>query len=558
MLTRLQISNIALIDKSDIAFDAGFSALTGETGAGKSILIESVSFVLGDRASRDSIRTGANKATVEAEFLLTAESPAYRYLCDHTLDDGMGLTLYRELSVSGRNVCRANGVLVSTAELKTLGDLLVDLHGQHAHQSLLNSDTHLALIDAYAGSDRDGLLSRTQAERQRALQLQNEWKILEAHVHERARRIDALQYQLQEIDGAQLTEGEEEQLTTERERMRHAETIRDNLEAAYDALFADGGVLEKLTDARTSLGGIGRFDPAYQDMASHADDAYYTIEDVAYGLRDARDGFSYDPNRLEEIESRLAAIQRLERKYGATIAEILSYRARIFEEVSILNDGDNQVDQKKQAFQEATARFGTLAQSLSARRKQGAQALCRDTLAHLKDMGMAGAQFETVFTDIPYTALSETGVDTAEFYLSANRGEPQKPLAKIASGGEVSRIMLAMKVALADADHIDTLIFDEIDTGISGMVANAVAKKMRALSKRHQVLCVTHLPQIAAHADVQYVAYKFTEADKTHSVTRRLAPSERAAELARIMGSDATDATAMEHAARLLSQAQTE
>jgi len=555
VLTRLQVTNIALIDKSDIAFDAGFSVLTGETGAGKSILIESVSFVLGERASRESIRTGADKASVEATFLLSEDSPVRGYLREQQLDNGDELVLYRELSVSGRNVCRVNGVLVSTAELKAIGDLLVDLHGQHAHQSLLNPETHLQLIDAYAKSDADGLLTRMEEARQAALKAEQDLAVLKNGLQERERRIDAIRFQMKEIDAVSPVDGEEEQLEADRLRMRNAETIVEGLNAAYEALFAEGGALSTLTDARDALTRIGEYDESYRKLSERTDEAYYSIEDVAYELRDGRDAFRFDPELLEQTESRLAALQNLKRKYGATIAEILAYREKIENEYRILSDGDNQIGALERAYRTAVDTFGDLAKQLSTRRKAASKDLMRETIAELNGMGMPHAAMETAFTEIPKEQLSETGVDSVAFLLSANRGEPVKPLIKVASGGEMSRIMLAMKAALSDADRIETLIFDEIDTGISGMVANAVAGKMRALGRKHQVLCVTHLPQIAAFADAQYVAYKFSDAEKTHSITRRLTEAERPKEIARIMGSGENDAAAMEHARQLLEAA---
>lgn len=555
MLTRLQVNNIALIDKSDIAFDAGFSVLTGETGAGKSILIESVSFVLGERASRESIRTGADKASVEATFLLSADSPVRPYLTAQQLDGGDELVLYRELSTGGRNVCRVNGTLVGTAELKAVGDLLIDLHGQHAHQSLLNPDTHLQLIDAYARIDADGLFTRMHVAREAALKAESDLKILKNGLSERERRLDMLRFQLHEIDAVSPVDGEEEQLEADLKKMRNAEAITEGLNAAYDAIFAEDGALSRLSDAREALNRIGEYDEAYRRMSERTDEAYYSIEDVAYELRDGRDAFRFDPELLEQTESRLAAIRNLKRKYGATIAEILAYREQIENEYRVLGDGENRIDALTKAYHDAVEAFGALAQQVSDRRKKAAAVLMRETVKELNDLGMPHAQMETQFTSIPKEQLSETGVDTVAFLLSANRGEPMKPLIKVASGGEMSRIMLAMKAALSDADRIETLIFDEIDTGISGMVANAVAEKMRALGRRHQILCVTHLPQIAAFADAQYVAYKFSDEQKTHSVTRRLTAAERPKEIARIMGSGETDAAAMEHAKKLLESA---
>ena len=555
MLTRLTITNIALIDKSEIVFDAGFSVLTGETGAGKSILIESVAFVLGERASRESIRTGADRATVEATFLVSEQSPARAFLQERQLDNGEELVLYRELTVTGRNVCRINGTMVNTAELKQLGDLLVDLHGQHAHQSLLNTETHLGLIDAYAKSNADGLLDRVESIRQTAIQAAHDLRVFQSNLRERERRIDTIRYQLKEIDAVSPIDGEEEQLETDRTKMRNAETIVEGLNRAYDALFSDTGALSALSEARDALNRIGDYDPGYRAMSERTDDAYYAIEDVAYELRDGRDAFRFDPELLEQTESRLAALQNLKRKYGATLAEVIAYRDRLDSELRILTDGDHQADALEAAYQNAVKAFGDAADALSKRRKAAALVLCKEAVQQLNDMGMPHAKLEAAFSKIPAEQLSETGVDSVEFLLSANRGEPVKPLVKVASGGEMSRIMLAMKAALSDADSIETLVFDEIDTGISGMVANTVARKMRKLGEKHQVLCVTHLPQIAAYADAQYVAFKYSDAEKTHSVTRRLTESERPKELARIMGGEETDQSAMEHARKLLEDA---
>lgn len=555
MLTRLKIANIALIDKSDIVFDAGFSVLTGETGAGKSILIESVGFVLGERASRENIRTGADRAAVEATFLLDQSSPARTFLEAHQLDNGDELVLYRELSTSGRNVCRVNGTLVNTAELKELGDLLVDLHGQHAHQSLLNVETHLGLIDAYAKSNGNRLKDRVEEARQSALKIAHDLHVLKSNLRERERRIDTIRYQIKEIDAVAPVDGEEEQLEADRSKMRNAETIVEGLNAAYEALFSESGALSSLTEARNALNRIGEYDPAYRAMSERTDDAYYAIEDVAYELRDGREAFRFDPEFLEQTESRLAALMNLKRKYGATLSEVIEYRDRLEAELNVLTDGDNQVDALEAAYADAVNTFGKLAKMLSDRRKEAARVLCKEAVGQLNDMGMQSAKLEAAFTELSVDQLSETGIDAVEFLLSANRGEPLKPLTKVASGGEMSRIMLAMKAALSDADRIETLVFDEIDTGISGMVANTVARKMRALGEKHQVLCVTHLPQIAAYADAQYVAYKYSDTQKTHSITRRLTESERPKELARIMGGEETDQSAMEHAKTLLTSA---
>ena len=539
MLRHLTISNIALIDKLSLDFEEGFSALTGETGAGKSILIEAVGLALGERAYRESIRTGAQKGSVEALFTVQEGTPAAEYLLEHELYDGEEVVLYRELYMSGKSVCRINGTLVSAAELKTVGDLLVDMHGQHAHQSLLNDKTHLGLLDAFAESDRDGLLTRMQQERRQALDARSAREKLQSSLKERARRLDVIAYELKEIDSAQLQPGEEEQLETRKKQLQNFAAIEENLQAAYDALYEEQGALNQISEAKRCLSALGEYGEEYQAAAQQTEEAYYSLEDVAYSLRDALNGLSFDPNALDEIESRLYQIEQLKRKYGANIEEILEYGETL---------------RAEQAEQAAISAFTADARLLSERRKAGSNRLKQAIEANLKDMGMPFASFSAGFSPLSPEDLSENGVDEMSFLFSANKGEPEKPLVRVASGGEISRVMLAFKAALSHADAIDTLIFDEIDTGISGLIANSVAKKMQELSRAHQLLCVTHLAQIAARADRQYYIYKETLGESTRSAVKPLSEEERPAELARIMGS-VNDPLAIQHARNLLRSA---
>ncbi len=552
MLNRLQISHVALIDQLDICFDAGFSALTGETGAGKSILLEAVMFVLGDRASRDSIQTGAPKAQVEATFTVAPDASVSRYLREQELYDGAELTLYRELSQSGKNVCRVNGTLVSAAELGRIGDLLVDIHGQHQHQQLLDARTHAGLLDAFAHSDADGLLSAMRDQRRRAAKADADLRALEQDAAERARRVDVLKYQIGEIDQAQLSDGEEERLLADRTRMQNAQTIEEGLNAAYDALYGDDAALSRLTGARHALSGIAGYHLDWAQAQRSADDAYYALEEVAFTLRDAIADFSFDPAALEQTENRLYLLSQLKRKYGADYAAIMKYRAEREKELALLDDSSENITRLTEERARAFSAFAAAAQQLSLRRQAAARELERQIVDNLSDMGMRKATFAVHFSPVAPETLSAQGVDEIEFFLSANPGEPEKPLVRVASGGEVSRIMLAFKVAMAGADDIDTLIFDEIDTGISGMVANAVAEKMRRLARGHQVLAVTHLPQIAAYADAQYLVHKESDETSAHTHVRRLSDGERPAELARIMGGGENDAAAIRHAEELL------
>lgn len=552
MLKSLDISHIALIDKLHIPFDAGFSALTGETGAGKSILIESVGFVLGERASRESIQTGASKASVEAVFEIRSDSPAAEFLKEQELFEGQEVTLYRELSASGKNSCRINGTLVSASELKSLGDLLCDMHGQHAHQSLLNSKTHLGLLDSFAHSNSDGLVDRLNEARLAAQQAYSRRTALQTSLQERTRRLETIDYQLKEIDASNLQAGEEEELLALRKRMQNAQTILDGLNSAYTSLYESDGALQRLSEARRSLQPLTDFDSSYEQAHDRLEESYYAVEDVSFILRDALSTFQFDAQTQEETENRLALLHSLKRKYGGTVEEILAYRNKIFDEQSMLLSCESSMEELKKAEVQARNNFEKLCQTLSLRRKEAADKLGTALVKELAQMGMPHAQFSVSFSEISALELHENGIDEVEFLLSANRGEPQKSLVKVASGGEISRIMLAFKVVLAKSDHIDTLIFDEIDAGISGLVANAVADKMLELSKEHQVLCVTHLPQIAARANWHFGIYKQTEAERTYSTARLLSTDERIRELARIMGSDQNDVAAIEHATNML------
>ncbi|MBQ6891805.1 MAG: DNA repair protein RecN, partial [Clostridia bacterium] len=371
---------------------------------------------------------------------------------------------------------------------------------------------------------------------------------------ERARRLDVIAYELKEIDSAQLQPGEEEQLETRKKQLQNFAAIEENLQAAYDALYEEQGALNQISEAKRCLSALGEYGEEYQAAAQQTEEAYYSLEDVAYSLRDALNGLSFDPNALDEIESRLYQIEQLKRKYGANIEEILEYGETLRAEQAELLGGEDRLTELEQAEQAAISAFTADARLLSERRKAGANRLKQAIEANLKDMGMPFASFSAGFSPLSPEDLSENGVDEMSFLFSANKGEPEKPLVRVASGGEISRVMLAFKAALSHADAIDTLIFDEIDTGISGLIANSVAKKMQELSRAHQLLCVTHLAQIAARADRQYYIYKETLGESTRSAVKPLSEEERPAELARIMGS-VNDPLAIQHARNLLRSA---
>lgn len=557
MLRRIHIRNIALITEQAIEFDDGFSVLTGETGAGKSIIIESFNFVLGERASRELIKYGAQKASAEAVFVILETEPAAAILREMELypEDGE-LVLYRELSQTGKNVCRVNGTLVGTAMLKQIGDALIDIHGQHAHQSLLDPKKHLALLDQFAGAETLRLKQETAeayhayTEAKRALDgsVMNE--------RERAQKCDLYSYQLQEIEKAELRDGEEEELLDERKKLQNAQQIMEALAAGTEGLSGEMGALTALTETLRQLNGIRSYGEEYETLADKLQESYYAVEDAAYTLRDLRDGFSYDPQSLDSIEWRLELISQLKRKYGANIAEILAYAEKIGEEYQQLLTIEERRDQMQADYERAKERYLDVAGKLSKERHAAAARLKAALLPELSDLGMPGAAFEVQIERMNGEAPSATGYDAVEFLLSANRGEPIKALARVASGGELSRIMLAFKTVLAAVDGIPTMVFDEIDTGISGKIGTVVAEKMSEIAKRHQVLCVTHLAQIAAYADAHYLIEKQTEDEHTRSSTVRLDADGHCREVARIMGGETDDGVALLHARRLIEEAE--
>ena len=487
MLKQLSIQHVALIDQQFISFFDGFSVLTGETGAGKSIIIEALNFVLGERASRELVKSGEEKASVEAAFTLGKGEPVFEALAEQGIDCEDGeLTLYREFTLSGKNVCRANGTLINTGALKAIGDALVDIHGQHAHQSLLDEKKHILLLDRFAGRDVLELKNRVAAAYAKGAEARRLLAAAQYNEQERERRIDLLNYQIKEIDGANLAGGEEEQLEEQRGLLQNAQAIVEGLEGASASLSgADGestGALEAFSIALRMFDGIARFRSDYAQLSEKLHTLYYDLEDASYTLRDFRTDFNFEPGMLDEIETRLELISTLKRKYGANIEEILAYRAKSAEELELIANADERREQLAADYAAAKREYDALSNQLSGLRKIAAERLSARLLPELADLGMPHASFSASFETLSGEIPSASGIDSVEFLLSTNRGEPVKPLSKVASGGELSRIMLSFKTVLADLDGIPTMVFDEIDSGISGQVGTAVAVKMRQIA----------------------------------------------------------------------------
>ena len=557
MLRRIHIRNVALIEEQAIEFDDGFSVLTGETGAGKSIIIESFNFVLGERASRDLIQYGAEKASVEAEFELSATEPVLPVLRELEMEPEDGqLILYRELNTSGKNVCRVNGIPVTTNILKQIGDMLIDIHGQHAHQSLLNPKNHITLLDAFAGESCAAKLEETAGRYRVFSAAKRALDDATMDEMERARKCDLFAYQIQEIENAHLAEGEEEELTEKRNKLQNAQTILTALGGSSESLNGEDGILSRLTAVRQLLSGISGISPEYAEIAEKISDAYYQLEDAGYTVRDLSEGFAYDPAELDRIEWRLEQIAQLKRKYGNSVREILTYYEKISEEYRLLMTVEERKDQLKADYEKTLGMYRAAASELSAERRSAALRLQKLLIPEMKDLGMPHASFEVRIDTDPEGTPSANGLDSVEFLLSANLGEPVKPLANVASGGELSRIMLAFKTVLAGSDGIPTMVFDEIDSGVSGEISVALARKMRQIASLHQVLCVTHLAQIAAYAHTDYYVSKETRGDRTFSSAVRLDPQQRVEEIARIMSGSAGDEAALQHARNLMESAE--
>lgn len=556
MLERLIIENIALIDKLDLELDEGFTVLTGETGAGKSIIIDGLNLVLGGRGSRELITYGEQKCRVEAVFDVSDKPKVIKKLEELGIDSDEGcLTITRELNVSGKSIARVNGVLLPLAGLKPITDMLVDVHGQHEHQSLLDDSNHLKVIDAYMSCKILPILESVNAvydEYSAVVAKLNAGFISEA---ERERRIDILKYQINEIESAGLSKNEEADIKEKLNILTNAERISRGLNTASAALSGDGGAVGLLKDAVDELSGIASFSTQYDELFSRLNDIYYEIEDAAYSLRDLKLDAEYDPKSIDELETRLDVIDGLKHKYGNDVEEILAFAQKAKAELEQLMGGAALREELERRKKELLIKYRENAERLTNIRKTSAQKLCSLAEEQLKALGMKKAVFGAEFSIIDDEPHRD-GSDSVSLLLSANEGEPMKPLSKIASGGELSRIMLALKTVITDADEIPTLIFDEVDTGISGTTANTVGLRMKKIAQKHQVLCVTHLPQIAAFADSHYFVSKHEKGGRTVTSVIRLSDEERPAELARIMGAEDDSGAAVSHAAELIKKAQ--
>ena len=537
MLQSLSIRNIALMDKMQVEFSTGLHVLTGETGAGKSILVDAVTLLLGGRAQKELIRRGEDKARVEGVFDVSDCEPVQKLLKEQELDEGNELILSREITLSGRSSCRVNGTLLPLTQYHQFTDLLMDIHGQHEHQSLMDDKKHLGFLDASGDDQHRALLEKTQADYTAWHDCRRELDRLQKQSAQAGERMELLRIRQQELKKARLVPGEEEELAKERDKYRNVEKIENGLREAFEQVY-DGSdpAAEALRTAAAALQPIEGLDEAYASLRARLDALYYEAEDVGLTLRDLLEKLDADPDRLEAVQSRLDLIRRLSRKYGgATTGEMVQKLKEIEKELSSFESIDDDLDALTKKEKTLGALYKKTAAMLSASRQELARKFEREMEVQLNDLNMAGTKFSVTLPPCPPGPL---GNETAAFLIAPNRGEELQPLSKIASGGELSRLMLAIKSVAAKREGVPSMIFDEIDTGISGRAAQVVGEKMAAIARERQVLCVTHLQQIAALADHHYLVEKSFDGERTRTRLTPLTGEARVNEIARMLGGD--------------------
>ena len=547
MLSLLHIENIAVIEQADITFDAGFNVLTGETGAGKSIVIDAISAILGQRAYRDMIRTGENKASVRAVFTQVPQLPWFE---ENGVDYDPEVLIQREIYLDGKNVCRVNGVPVTVSILHKLGIQLINIHGQHDSATLFDEENHLAYLDAFA--DHMGLVTVYTEQYSHVAALRREIDRKTMDEGEKLRRMETLRYQIQEITRAELQSGEDAELESRRKLMQNAEKLSDGLQEASECLYGGDdtdGAASLLQQAERALAKLSRYTDEFDALREELTDLQYRVDDAAERVRDAAAELQYSGDELEQIEARLDVIHKLRRKYGVTCDDILEYLEKAKQELDEIEFADDHLERLKDKLKKAEKDAWDAALVLRESRKTAAEKLSQRILAELAQLDMPKVQFVCNFEELD---LSANGTDAVAFYMSANAGEALKPMSKVASGGEMARIMLALKNVLAEKDQVNTLIFDEVDTGVSGRAAQKVAEKLRSVAKHKQVLCVTHLPQMAALAHTHFLIAKEERQGRTYTTVTPLDIEGRKRELARIIGGANITETTLKSAEEML------
>ncbi len=548
MLETLQIDNIALIEKLEISFFKGLNILSGETGAGKSIIIDSLNFVLGTRADKSLISYGKETAKVSAFFDIS-DSPKVRdILAEMDIEcDGDELVLTRIMTDAGKNTCRINGEKVTLAMLKEVAIALTDIYGQHEATGLLNDENHIFILDKYA---KIALNKPLETQKQLWDEVNAIKKELAKYgsMSDVAKKTDILRFELDEIEKADLKDGEEEELLAKRKKFNNSRAISDALAAAQNYLNGDeGGAVTTVSGAKSELSSVEEYDPRYTELIERLDGAKIEIKDIAETLESLLEESEYNPYEAERVEERLALVRTLKRKYGATVADILAYADKIREELNFYDDAEYNIEKLNSALEIAQSKLLKNSKEIHGIREEYSKKLAVNICAQLKELGMNSATF---YADITFDieGVNESGADNVLFMFSANAGQPPKALSKVISGGELSRFMLAVKNIISDVDGIQTMVFDEIDTGISGRIAQVVAEKLYNISTDKQVLAVTHLPQLASMADAHYLIVKTTENGKTFTHVDLLDEEETLKEIARLLGGSEYGMHALPHA----------
>ena len=552
MLLELTIKNIALIESLRIEFAQGFNVLTGETGAGKSIVVDSVNLALGGRADRDLIRTGAEKGGVEALFDISGNSEAMKLAEELGVDaDGGLVCVSRELSRSGRNICRIAGTVLPLSALRQFTALLVDVHGQHEHQALMNPARHMNFLDAFGDEAHREKMQAVAAAHARRAETASALRKKLRDASEKERLMDTLRFQVQEIAAAKLKPGEEEKLEKKLRMLENAEKVQGGVEAAYQLTY--GSAQEALMRAGQALDGIASLDHRFARLAEEIRGLYYGVQETGSQLQALNEELNFDPRLMDKISERLDMISRLERKYGASVEEVIAFGNEAKERLADIETGEEQIAEMKKLLKTQDRELRSACELLTESRHALANELEKGLLEQLSDLGMGRTRFSVNFE--PLEKPLANGGEQMEFLIAPNPGEPLKPLASIASGGELSRIMLGLKAISTDRGGVDSMVFDEIDTGVSGRMAQVVGEKMQQIAIKKQVLCVTHLPQIAALGDVHFRVEKHTDGERTQTNVVCLDADGRVREISRLVGGSEDSQSSLSHAAHMLEEA---
>ncbi|MBO0429673.1 DNA repair protein RecN [Vagococcus fluvialis] len=552
MIQELSVQDFAIISSLNLEFKEGMTVLTGETGAGKSIIIDAMGLLVGGRGSSDFIRDGMDRCRIEGSFYIENKEVMLDYLEEKGIEmpDDL-LIIQREIHRNGRNNCRINGQLVNTKILREVGQRLVDIHGQNEHQELMNPTHHLSMLDNFAANDMLPLISEYQIHFKKHQELSTKIKKFYENEKEYVQRMDMLHFQHDEIAEANLVDGEEEQLSEERKKMLSFQQITDALKNTYHYIDSEESqTLDLVAQAMNEMSHIEHLDSSYKETHELVQTAYYSLQEALGNITSLMDTLELDEERLNEVDNRLDTIRQLKRKYGETVTDIIAYFNTISEELAINETSTMDIKELEASFEKEEKRLATLSEKLTEKRRKIALDLEKNILKELKSLYMENTQFKVVFDTTDSYQL--TGKDKVEFFISANVGEELKPLTKVVSGGELSRVMLAIKTIFSKSQGITSIVFDEVDTGVSGRVAQAIAEKIHEIGKNSQVLCITHLPQVAAISDTHYYIQKEIKNNRTETSVRELSENQRINEIARMLsGAEVTPLT-LEHAKELL------